>query len=117
MGKFANSYTKYFNTKHERVGPLMQGLFKSVWVEDDEQLIHLSRYIHINPVASFIIDEKELESYQWSSLPEYLATSGFCEMQTVLSQFKTVHAYRKFIHDHISYAKDLEKIKHLTFEN
>ena len=72
LSKFTNSYTRYFNTKHQRVGALFQGVFKAVHVEDDEQLLHLSRYIHLNPVASFVIHEKDLLSYPWSSLPLFL---------------------------------------------
>src|SRR5438094_713652 len=41
MSKLSNSYTKYFNTKYYRIGPLLQGEFKAVRVETDEQLIHL----------------------------------------------------------------------------
>ena len=35
ISKLANSYTKYFNTKHNRVGPLFQGEFKAVLIEID----------------------------------------------------------------------------------
>lgn len=117
MAKFTNSYTKYFNTRHERVGPLVQGLFKSIWVEDDEQLIHLSRYIHLNPVMSYLTTEKDLASYRWSSFPEYLGISGFCEKQTVLSHFKSKSDYRQFVYDQISYKRNLDKIKELILEN
>src|SRR3989344_7619419 len=43
-----NAYTEYFNKKYKRTGSLMQGTFKSVKVNTDEQLVHLSRYIHLN---------------------------------------------------------------------
>ena len=33
-----NSYTRYFNIKHKRKGPLWQGRFKNVLIESDEQL-------------------------------------------------------------------------------
>ena len=49
MKLLSDSYTRYFNTKNERVGPLLQGQFKAVRVESDEQLLHLSPYIHLNP--------------------------------------------------------------------
>lgn len=39
-------YTMYFNRKYKRVGPLFQGTYKAVLVTSDEQLLHLSRYIH-----------------------------------------------------------------------
>ena len=32
MSQLSNSYTKYFNTKYKRVGPLLQGAFKAVLV-------------------------------------------------------------------------------------
>lgn len=118
ISNLTNSYTKYFNTKHERVGPLFEGIFKAVIVETDEQLIHLSRYIHLNPVSSFIIQEKDLENYPWSSLPEYLGKSeeNFCKKETVMDLFKNIKDYKKFIMDQISYAKELEKIKHIALE-
>jgi putative transposase len=75
VANFVNAYTKYFNTKHERSGPLFQGVFKAVYVETDEQLVHLTRYIHLNPVASSLIAQEHLPTYQWSSYPAYLATT------------------------------------------
>jgi hypothetical protein len=38
-----NSYTRYFNTKPGRKGPLWEGRSKSVLVKADEQLPHLTR--------------------------------------------------------------------------
>lgn len=55
IDQFMNSlwtrYTMYFNKKYKRVGPLFQGVYKAVQVSTDEQLLHLSRYIHLNPIA------------------------------------------------------------------
>jgi len=44
------SYGVWFNRKHQRVGHLFQGRFKSVLVNPDEWALSLSRYIHVNPV-------------------------------------------------------------------
>ncbi len=56
MDKFMNSlgtrYTMYFNKKYKRVGSLYQGVYKAVIVSSDEQLLHLSRYIHKQALAS-----------------------------------------------------------------
>ncbi len=118
VANVTNSYTKYFNVKHERVGALFQGLFKAVWVEDEEQLLHLSRYIHLNPVSSFLIKPEELQYYEWSSYPEYLgaATDGICDTKTVLSSFSSVKKYVNFVMDQVFYAQELEKIKHSLLE-
>lgn len=54
IDKFMNSigtrYTMYFNRKYQRVGPLYQSTYKAVLVETDAQLLHLTRYIHQNPI-------------------------------------------------------------------
>lgn len=55
MSRVANSFTKYFNIKNERIGPLFQGTFKAVKISTDEQLVHISRYIHLNPLVSRIV--------------------------------------------------------------
>lgn len=118
MSKFTNSYTRYFNTKHNRVGPVFQGRFKSVLVESTEQLIHLSRYIHLNPVASAVIREEELDSYKWSSFPSYLRKDyRIVDPREAENIIASVGDYKSFVFDHVAYAKDLEKIKHLSFED
>jgi len=77
VSNFTNAYTKYFNTKNQRLSPLFQGTFKAVLVESEEQLVHLSRYIHLNPVVSSVIRESDLDSYPWSSYPEYILDFPF----------------------------------------
>lgn len=118
LSNVANGYTKYLNTKRERVGPLYQGPFKAVIVETDEQLFHLSRYIHINPVVSNIVMIDALASYSWSSLPMYLKTqtNQFINVQEILNNFKNIQGYKEFVYDQIGYAKELESVKHLIIE-
>lgn len=116
---FTNSYTKYFNTRHERVGPLFQGIFKAVRIESDEQLMHVSRYIHLNPVSSFLIEPKQLESYEWTSFPEYMGLSDkkISNPEIVLDLFPSTQEYKQFVLDQVDYARKLEQIKHLTLED
>lgn len=113
-----NSYTKYFNTKYERVGALLQGPFKAVLVEEDSQLLHVSRYIHLNPHTAFVVKNfNDLLSYQWSSLQEYIdGRQGFCDKNIILSQFKNSEEYLEFVNDRASYQRELDEIKHLLLE-
>lgn len=115
MSKLSNSYTKYVNTKYHRVGVLFQGTFKSVIIETDEQLIHLSRYIHLNPIVSGLT--KKLGDYPWSSYEEFInSTNNFCEPKVVLDLFSTNEKYQEFVKDQIDYGTTLEIIKHQTIE-
>lgn len=113
----SNSWTHYFNLKYNRQGALFQGIFKAVMIEDDKQLIHLSRYIHINPVVSNIIKEKDFLKYQWSSFNDYLKrTSHFVDVETIFSHFSKPISYKNFVLNQIDYGKKLEGIKHLLLE-
>lgn len=60
----STAYTMYFNRRHRHQGTLFQGVFKASRIEDESYLLHISRYIHMNPY--------DYLTYQWSSLPYYL---------------------------------------------
>ena len=49
MRSITTRYVSYFNKKYDRVGPLFQGRYKAILVTKDDYLLHLSRYIHLNP--------------------------------------------------------------------
>lgn len=62
-------YVVYFNKRYKRVGSLFQGRYKAVLIDNDEQLLHLSRYIHLNPKFH---KQTSVFDYSYSSLPAYL---------------------------------------------
>lgn len=74
IDKFMNSlftrYPMYFNRKHKRVGVLFQDEYKAVRVTREEQLLHLSRYIHKNPEK--ILQGGPLQNFPYSSYLEYI---------------------------------------------
>lgn len=115
LSQISNSYTKYFNTKYTRVGSLLQGTFKSILVESEEQFIHLSRYIHINPVVSRIVER--LGQYPWSSYEEYMySKDNICSTEEILSHFSSKAKYKEFLEDQIEYGETLELIKHQVID-
>lgn len=111
MNKVLNSYTRYFNTKHKRKGPLWETRFKNVLVEADEYLVHLTRYIHLNPVTALLIAQPE--DWKFSSYKEYLQQVGeedrVCKYNDVIDL--APQSYRSFVEDRISYQQELAKIK------
>lgn len=119
IGNLTNSYTRYLNTRQKRVGPFLQGRFKAVRIETNEQLLHVSRYIHLNPLTSLVVkDFNDLESYPYSSFPEYLKEPRveLCQKEIILGQFRSREAYRKFVFDQADYQRKLDVIKHLMLE-
>lgn len=115
MRLIGDSHSKYFNILHDRVGGLFQDKFKALRVEDNAQLLHLSRYIHLNPVVSSIAETPQ--DYDWSSYREYIGRrAGFCNKEIVLGQFRGKDAYRAFVEDFADYIKKVKKIEHLALE-
>ena len=119
VAKLTNSYTRYYNIKHHRLGPILQGRFKAVLVESDEQLIHLSRYIHLNPYSAGLVSTlDELKQFSYSSLANYLfGQKGFCVPNVVLDQFSDRDDYWRFVTDHADYQRSLQVIKALVLES
>ena len=114
MKNLLNSYTRYFNTKTKRKGPLWQGRFKSVLIKTDEQLLHLTRYIHLNPTSEDLVERPE--DWPYSSYNEYLRNSEepLCSFSKYLDiEPKT---YREFVESRKDYQKRLSEIKHLLLE-
>lgn len=115
LSKLTNSYTKYFNTRYKRVGPLFQGTFKAVRIADDEQLIHVSRYIHLNPLTDYIV--RDLRKFPFSSYLEYMGEQdGFCQKEQILSHFKNPSAYETFVLDQEDYARSIKRIERAILE-
>lgn len=99
MGRVSNSYTKFFNQKYGRSGRLFQSPFQAKHVTNDEYLIHLSSYIHKNPLELNDITVNNLIDYKWSSLGSYLGTVSqrFVRPGIILNQFENTKAYHDYI--------------------
>lgn len=118
ISNLQNGYAKYFNLRIERTGPLFQPMFKSVRITTDEQLLHVSRYIHLNPSTGYLVEIDNLENYPWSSLADYLSDSEhqFITTSMILELINSREKYKEFVFDQAGYQRKLADIKHLTLE-
>ena len=116
LQRIGTSYTKYFNTKYKRSGRLFEYSYKSVSIESDDQLLHLSRYIHLNPVIGGLV--KNPNQYSWSSYNSYFEENknDLCNTSPILSNFSSSGSYQKFVLDQIEYAKKLKEIEKIIIE-
>ncbi|MFA5038085.1 MAG: transposase [Candidatus Omnitrophota bacterium] len=108
MQKLGTGYTMYFNKKYERSGVLFQGAFKSKIIENDSYLMHLSRYIHLNPRDLYCYAEGEkdgprklkhfIKTYPWSSFRQCLdpEENQFLSPEILLGYFSK-NGYEKFV--------------------
>lgn len=114
--KCNTSIAKYVNIKTNRLGPLFESRFKAKHINTNEYLLHLSVYIHLNPLdiisgkewrehklKNWDITKKELLLYPWSSLKYFLnrdyknpIISG---EEIILKQFNNKKEYELFLRE------------------
>lgn len=98
------NYSMYFNKKYDRVGTLFQGRYKAVLIENDRYLLHLSRYIHLNPYTGSVP-----KNYAYSSYSYYLGdkNTSWVKPKEILDYFKSskktgqndLFSYESFVED------------------
>ena len=115
MGNILNSYSRHFNLNYRRKGPLWESKFQNILVENDELLLHLTRYLHLNPVTAFLVDEPR--DWRYSSFGEYVENADnfpICQFKDLM-EIKP-KSYQRFVEERINYQRELAKIKNLLLE-
>lgn len=99
MQPFTVSYTKAINKQQDPVGPLFQGPYKAKQLENNSYLLHLSRYIHLNPVTAGLVTVPE--AWEYSSYGEFIAmrSSTFIKSEVLIDQFPNRDAYAAFVYN------------------
>jgi putative transposase len=97
-------YTQRYNRIRKTDGALFRGRYKAILVDSDAYLLHLSKYIHFNPMSANLVET--LEQYRWSSYLSYIGkgTSPRWLYQSevygqVSSSSHDVEAYRLFMNN------------------
>lgn len=103
MRQLNGVYTQAFNRRHDRVGHVLQGRFKSVLIEKESYLLEAARYVVLNPVRAKVT--RNPRYWKWCS---YAATVGqrlapvFLTTDWLLKQFNpkkdvAQRAYSQFV--------------------
>jgi|WetSurMetagenome_2_1015567.scaffolds.fasta_scaffold597378_1 putative transposase len=106
MGLVCKSYVLAFNKCFERSGHLFEGKYKLRHVDEEGYLLHLSRYIHLNPVRARLA--KHAEDWPYSSCREYygLRENRIVCCGPILQEFGDSEGYKKFIEAYVSEDKN-----------
>jgi len=118
MRKLLTWYAQYYNRRHKRTGHLFENRYKSILCDEDNYLLALLRYIHLNPVRAGIVKNmEELDRYPWSSHRTIIgkAKHAWLDTEYVLAQFgntrrQALCAYEKFMGEGLNQGQ----IKELT---
>lgn len=112
LQRIENAFTKYFNTRYERKGYLFQGPFQSVHIENNDQMLYLSTYIHRNQRELSQWKNKE-HLYPWSSYYDCVEKNRWDKLlkpEIILEQFSNQKDYRNFVESSIAKISPDEKL-------
>ncbi len=109
------SYSNWFKTKHNIVGVVFQGRYKSILVDENTYSLGLSAYIHLNPIRAGIVSD--IKEYRWSSFLDYIGTKRSVERldtEFLLKQFDNdlimaKKKYEDFVINNISMDNPMEE--------
>ncbi|MBT3230895.1 hypothetical protein HN358_03925 [Candidatus Uhrbacteria bacterium] len=119
MHKIGTKYTEYFNQKYKRTGCLFEGPYRAKPLLDDAHFLHISRYVHLNPLKYHFNDWKLkgvrnikkaldfLKKYQWSSYSYIFGKESFISTGLIADEFKTSAEYDRFLIDWIRYGSPI----------
>lgn len=98
------AYTMYFNKKYKRRGPLFESTYKAVSIAADSQLLHITRYIHLN--------HDQYRTWAHSSYRDYMISPReWIDPTFILELFDSKRQYKEFVDDYESMQRELGIIK------
>lgn len=106
MQSVMTSYSRYFNLRYKRTGPVFESRYKAACIKVDAYLQHITRYIHLNP--------RHWEHYRHSSLRYYLGNQPpeWLEPRRATSLYDGSEDYREFVADYEANKRMLDELKH-----
>jgi putative transposase len=103
LRSISTAYTMYFNQKYKRHGHLYQGVFMASIIQDESYLMHISRYIHMNP--------RTYMTYKWSSIGAYLTGKSDPWLHPERIMTMTSAEYVAFLQDYESKRTEIKRLK------
>ena len=103
MRSVATAYTMYFNRKYKQFGHLFQSAFKASLITNDAYLLHITRYIHMNP--------RNYLRYRWSSISAYLGEEAPSWLHPERINNMPTSEYKMFLQSYEGKKAELELLK------
>ena len=111
-----NAYVQAVNRQQDRRGTLFEGRFRQVWVDREEYLVHLCRYIHPNPVKAKLVSHPE--DWLYSNYLEWTGQrAGILKDETfICERFPTPGVYQQLVADYQDELRTHEHIKQYIWD-
>lgn len=116
MQRLTLSFVRYYNTLHKQKGPLFESKFKAVHIESENQLLHVSRYIHLNPSSAELVEDPIKYSYSTFAYYVHGGEQKPLVFDTILRTKRREH-YSNFVYDNLEYQRTLQFIKNQLLDH
>ena len=106
MRGLMTSYSRYFNKKYQRSGPLFETRYKASLINSSSYLDHVSRYIHLN--------RKQWRNSPYTSVMFYTdeRQAEWLRPHRVLEMFDSKEEYMQFVADYEANQQMLDELKY-----
>jgi putative transposase len=107
MASLKTSYSMYFNLRHKRVGSVFESRYKAKLIHDQSYLIHIHRYIHLNP--------RRWRTHRYSSFKLIFAQNRYdwLKPSALLAEFDCPEDYLNFLADYEDHKGEAELLKYM----
>ena len=114
MARLNSMYTKYFNKKYNYIGHLFQARYFAEPIEDDIQLLEVSRYVHLNPVKARMVEWPD--EYKWSSYSMLIGEkyAKLIDEDIILNYFqyeRRFELYKEFVEKKLKLLREALKLQ------
>lgn len=111
LRSLSTRYAIYYNKKYKRTGSLFIGPYKSVKIKDSSELLHLTRYFHLEFLQA--------KGAAYSSYLEYTGeiVSSWVNPKVILSYFKGKNDYKNFVENYELKDEEKEVLERIIIES
>lgn len=116
MRDIFNAYVQAVNIQQSRSGALFEGRFKHIHIDKNEYVLHLCRYIHLNPVNANLISSPA--DWKFSNYLDWIGKRNgqLTDIDFMKDNFNTCVNYRKFVMEYQEEEDYFEKIQKYVLE-
>jgi putative transposase len=110
MRSIMTGYSMYYNRRYNGYGHVFQGTYKASHINNESYWLHISRYIHLNPIDI----KKDYKAYDFSSYKYFIdrPSPTWLHPEHITGSF-TKKEYELFIDDYINQKDAMNEIKRL----
>lgn len=100
MQRVFSGYVQTVNLDMHRKGTLFESKYKSIYINKEEYLLQLVRYIHVNPVLAGLCVNPE--DWEYSNYREWLGLrkGSLFDRDFFNTYFQTYEQYREFLYSY-----------------